>query len=283
VFVHHTSIHNDGGFKSLGEGEEVEFDLLRGPKGMQAGNVTGPGGHPVKGDPNAGKPPQQQMMGMVNPLMSHYPFSVYGTGYAVTPTPFDMQIYGGNVHTMNQPTFVPMNANMVNLNGGYAVLSPQMMQQMQQSGQMMHPIHLVENEMVSPISPKQQELPFSPFGPVVYGTSRPDQVVQHLPQQYHHPQQIQQIQHHQAHQAHQAQPQSQGYGAMRQSVSQSSIHSTRTQDHSPSLVHTRDVSPSMRAQNSNDIWTRPNFSPFDTPLQLDLYSPGMGRGSLYEK
>ncbi|RCH87841.1 Y box binding protein 1, partial [Rhizopus azygosporus] len=51
VFVHHTAIHNDGGFKSLAEGEEVEYDIIRGPKGMQAANVTGPDGTSVKGDP----------------------------------------------------------------------------------------------------------------------------------------------------------------------------------------------------------------------------------------
>ncbi|KAI9490166.1 cold-shock' DNA-binding domain-containing protein [Zychaea mexicana] len=52
VFVHHTAI-TGGGFKSLAEGEEVEYDLIQGPKGMQAANVSGPGGKPVQGDPNA--------------------------------------------------------------------------------------------------------------------------------------------------------------------------------------------------------------------------------------
>ncbi|KAI8338205.1 cold-shock' DNA-binding domain-containing protein [Chlamydoabsidia padenii] len=62
VFVHHTAIHNDGGFKSLGEDEEVEYDLVQGNKGMQAANVTGIGGGPVKGDPRAGqqRPPFQK-------------------------------------------------------------------------------------------------------------------------------------------------------------------------------------------------------------------------------
>ncbi|RKP05099.1 cold-shock' DNA-binding domain-containing protein [Thamnocephalis sphaerospora] len=55
VFVHHTAIHNDGGFKSLAEGEDVEFDMVKGPKGFQAANVTGPNGVSVKGDPNAGR------------------------------------------------------------------------------------------------------------------------------------------------------------------------------------------------------------------------------------
>ena len=39
VFVHHKSIQGEG-FKSLGEGQEVEFDIEKGPKGYQAVNVT---------------------------------------------------------------------------------------------------------------------------------------------------------------------------------------------------------------------------------------------------
>jgi len=38
IFVHYTSIKGDG-FKSLVEGEEVQFDLTEGPKGLQAQNV----------------------------------------------------------------------------------------------------------------------------------------------------------------------------------------------------------------------------------------------------
>ena len=37
-FVHHSSIQG-GGFKSLAEGEEVEFDVTQGPKGPKAENV----------------------------------------------------------------------------------------------------------------------------------------------------------------------------------------------------------------------------------------------------
>lgn len=39
VFVHHTSIQGEG-FKTLREGQEVEFEVQEGPKGPQAVNVT---------------------------------------------------------------------------------------------------------------------------------------------------------------------------------------------------------------------------------------------------
>ncbi|KAI8914793.1 cold-shock' DNA-binding domain-containing protein [Powellomyces hirtus] len=50
VFVHHTAIRNAGGFRSLGEEELVEYDVVLGPKGSQAANVSGPNGRPVRGD-----------------------------------------------------------------------------------------------------------------------------------------------------------------------------------------------------------------------------------------
>ena len=39
VFVHFSAIKSDG-FKSLNEGDEVEFEVSQGPKGPQATNVT---------------------------------------------------------------------------------------------------------------------------------------------------------------------------------------------------------------------------------------------------
>ena len=38
VFVHFSAIEGDG-FKSLLEGDDVDFDITQGPKGLQAANV----------------------------------------------------------------------------------------------------------------------------------------------------------------------------------------------------------------------------------------------------
>jgi CspA family cold shock protein len=39
VFVHFSAIQSKG-FRSLAEGSDVEFDLVQGPKGLQASNVN---------------------------------------------------------------------------------------------------------------------------------------------------------------------------------------------------------------------------------------------------
>ncbi len=41
VFVHHSAIEMDG-FRTLRQGEEVEFEVREGPKGQQAANVKRP-------------------------------------------------------------------------------------------------------------------------------------------------------------------------------------------------------------------------------------------------
>ncbi len=38
VFVHYSAVQGEG-FRSLAEGEKVEFDVVKGPKGYQAANV----------------------------------------------------------------------------------------------------------------------------------------------------------------------------------------------------------------------------------------------------
>jgi len=39
VFVHHTAITGEG-FRTLREGQQVEFEITQGPKGPQASNVN---------------------------------------------------------------------------------------------------------------------------------------------------------------------------------------------------------------------------------------------------
>ncbi len=41
IFVHYSAIEGDG-YKSLAEGQEVEFELNEGPKGLHALNVRKP-------------------------------------------------------------------------------------------------------------------------------------------------------------------------------------------------------------------------------------------------
>jgi CspA family cold shock protein len=38
VFVHHTAIQSEG-FRTLAEGDQVEFEVTQGQKGLQASNV----------------------------------------------------------------------------------------------------------------------------------------------------------------------------------------------------------------------------------------------------
>jgi len=40
VFVHFQQIQNSGGYKSLDEGQKVQFTVAKGQKGLQAENVT---------------------------------------------------------------------------------------------------------------------------------------------------------------------------------------------------------------------------------------------------
>src|SRR5205814_4544601 len=64
VFVHHTAIQMDG-FRSLAEGDRVEFEVVKGPKGLQAQNVRKqyPTGQGSRGPlPAKGRPPGQERL-----------------------------------------------------------------------------------------------------------------------------------------------------------------------------------------------------------------------------
>lgn len=58
-FVHHSSIQG-GGFKSLAEGEAVEFDVTAGPKGPKAENVRRVGQSAAAPEPSAEVEPEAE-------------------------------------------------------------------------------------------------------------------------------------------------------------------------------------------------------------------------------
>lgn len=39
LFAHHSEIQSNGGFRTLAEGAQVQFEVKNGPKGLQASNI----------------------------------------------------------------------------------------------------------------------------------------------------------------------------------------------------------------------------------------------------
>jgi len=148
VFVHHTAIQNEGGFKSLGEGEEVEYDLVQGPKGMQASNVSGPGGASVKGDPNAGRRPFESRYDRYGGGQQSGRFGPYGNVYG------DIGPYG---MAQNQAAF-PYNMTPYGMYGQQFAAN--------------YPSNTAQSTGATPQQPPQQRQgPFSPVGsPIGYQT-----------------------------------------------------------------------------------------------------------------
>ncbi|EPB85645.1 hypothetical protein HMPREF1544_07552 [Mucor circinelloides 1006PhL] len=173
VFVHHTAIHNDGGFKSLAEGEEVEYDLVQGPKGMQASNVTGPQGVSVQGDPRAQRQyyPNPHAYRNNNNNRGGAPGGPYNGGdpYA---SPFGYGALQGYQYMQQQPMHYSQYGGNAGAAGGFSAatnsISPQLQPQ-QFNGYMMYPPHpnagttnqpqFYENSGMtsSPIPPSQQQ------------------------------------------------------------------------------------------------------------------------------
>ncbi|GAA5933908.1 hypothetical protein JCM1841_003112 [Sporobolomyces salmonicolor] len=106
VFCHFSAISGKGGFRSLAEGEEVEYELVQGPKGFQAANLTGPGGRTVMGDPKARlqKPPAYMPFApLAMPIGGPYLADPYHAQHA--------GVYAGSPYTQHV-LYVPATASL---------------------------------------------------------------------------------------------------------------------------------------------------------------------------
>ena len=84
VFVHYSSIQSDG-YKSLKEGDEVEFDIIEGSKGPQADHVVRINeGPPAAAAPSAAAAPPAEAPPAVEPAPEEPPAAA---APAVEPTP----------------------------------------------------------------------------------------------------------------------------------------------------------------------------------------------------
>eukprot|EP00999_Lentomonas_sp_LEN2_P001059 NODE_2062_length_662_cov_32.280374_g2012_i0.p2 GENE.NODE_2062_length_662_cov_32.280374_g2012_i0~~NODE_2062_length_662_cov_32.280374_g2012_i0.p2 ORF type:complete len:184 (-),score=23.69 NODE_2062_length_662_cov_32.280374_g2012_i0:73-624(-) len=116
VFVHHTAIYNAGGFKSLAEGEPVEYELVTGPKGLQASKVTGPNGSPVRGAPPRNTFDMRQGQGQTPGYGQQNYGNMYNQGY---PAMQQMYQSGGAGYTQSYGQFSqPMYNQYYNGNQG---------------------------------------------------------------------------------------------------------------------------------------------------------------------
>ncbi|KAJ2748162.1 hypothetical protein GGI19_006231, partial [Coemansia pectinata] len=126
-FVHHTVIHNSGGFKSLAEGEYVEFDVIRGPKGLQATRVTGPNGTFVRGDPYIRFRSKPLLISTVNDGVSSSTATSPYFAYSPYPPGFSQILPYGAQLSQQQPPPPPQFS-------AFAYPATQQQQQQQPSG-----------------------------------------------------------------------------------------------------------------------------------------------------